>query len=1544
MSAPATIADPLASALGFVTQPYAQGAATQAVAIGPAIAGVSAVPAYSFAVFQARYGVQSGDIAVSYLLTLLAAVGEEPSTLTLTYINNLGTGTAQVMIPAGSLPGASFVIPIAAGGGIATLQSLREAPAPGPGAPAGPDKWQITALLGNFSKLLALLLAERQSLTAQTRDVLDQSRLLTSRGASLDLIGEALAVPRLLPAPYRLDLDPGVIALYHLDDVVGPVVDATGEHPGSSHGATRGAAGKIGGAAQIGATGGITIPSAPEFAIAEGASFTVEMFAQVSSLASGTKSVLAAKRANIARNDSAGWALTVEGVDGTKANVRFSLTDRAGVLVEAVTPQPVALSGWFHVAGVLDAAGHHALLYLNGAVAGSANVGSLQAIANFADIGLGADRTGTAAMVGSLDEVRFSSSARNNFAAVLGGQAYAPDATTIALYHLDENDDWIDEDRGVHYALNHGAVRGAAGRFGAAVRFSGDRLPEALCPSEIEFQRRLKSGSWDRSTGGAVVKVGPYARFGYRQGAIALPGLAATPLQPVMVNDDPSVAARSRGMMTTACYGFVPADLSQTIAQLKQAGRTTQEAIDFFGDWHGEPESFFTQQYQANSITAPHQSCLPVPGTPTSIEIPGSPEFALDVATSFTIEAIIKPDPTLDNYPRAIAASRSSALREGEPNADEAGWALSLDRYGYIPNNLRWTLGDAAGHVVTVTAGLDLGDGSFHHVAGVLDRDAGTALLFVDGVETGKAAIGALGIATGPQAIVLGNDPGFDAPYSGIIDEVRISRVARRSFHPVLGESDARYRRRLALFERYRIPCSETLGRAVAIISQPTNASADEGTKLLLSDGPVPEGQLTLQELDSTRFCATRQFRAMPARLELGQSIDSSAKMPADEADATGAYDFHAEALLRQDDLAGVTFADESCRWMILSAALGLAALAARVHAIAPAAQIAVQKALDATASKLHAEGRSLDVALANAPAGLDLGSLGALAHEIGVPYVALDPAGAFLRLSFAGALALDIAAPATVASGAVVQVSVRRPTVARPTGLTWRLLRCGAGDGTLAPDPASPGGQRFTATAAGQVTITAQYALAGGAYLAGATTLTIAPDALAGCAAMAADGREGVTETEAAGEPDSDFREAYLVRASDPRLDYATENARRMQLPLEQALLRLAGLAAAEPGAPRVTVLAAYDSTASTLQAVGRGLVVAPSDNRMTAARLGALVYRSGFAYIATRHYPPAIYASVATGNRFEIVRSPITRLWPNARISGRGQFMATEFAAAGAPEAGFTTAMLQAYTAAGVTFASGISNQVQASLAGALTALASALAASAVTGSIQIIAGYNPAASDLTKVGRGVLMRHPAVSADRLAGYALQAGFAFVNYRTAAPGGPAVYAAVYASGGAPLNIFTDDDIILDALTELSVRPELQLAGSFDWCVLPCCGAAATLTTSLPDPAASSTYVRKILRATSGGTITIDASFSLNDKAEPYQCILAPGTTGNGAEPRLTKDQYDDLLNFFDACHPVGVEIVTRGIRRFVHGFRRPPDWDQIPTRGTYPRYRTGR
>jgi hypothetical protein len=212
-----------------------------------------------------------------------------------------------------------------------------------------------------------------------------------------------------------------------------------------------------------------------------------------------------------------------------------------------------------------------------------------------------------------------------------------------------------------------------------------------------------------------------------------------------------------------------------------------------------------------------------------------------------------------------------------------------------------------------------------------------------------------------------------------------------------------------------------------------------------------------------------------------------------------------------------------------------------------------------------------------------------------------------------------------------------------------------------------------------------------------------------------------------------------------------------------------------------------------------------------------------------------------------------------------------------------------------------------------------------------------------DLTSVGRAVLMRHPAVSADRLAGYALQAGFAFVHHRPNASGGPAIYAASYPASGPPPNIFADDDLALGVLIEVSVRPELALEGSFDWCLTPCCGAAASLSAALPKPGSSSTYVRKVLRATASGTITIDASFSLNDAADAYQFVLTP-RQNDGAGPRLTKDQYDDLLNFVDAYHPVGVEVVTRGIRRFVHGFHRPPNWDQLPTVATFPRYRINR
>jgi hypothetical protein len=1545
MSANPRVFDAFASASRYVTAPYARGAATLELSLGPSVAGVANFLGYSFSAFQSRFEVQTSALEASYVITLSAPLGDGPVTLDIDYNNDSGAATAQLLIPAGTLPGTSFVVPLPAHGGLAFLETLHEHPSPDPGSPSGPDKWSVTALLGNTGCLLSLLTGEQQVLGATARDVLSQRHLLTARGESLDRIGEALDVPRFLPAPYRLDLDTATIALYHFDDVIAPLLDATGNHPGASHGAKRGVPGRIGGAVQITSQGGLTVPDDSAFIIAPNTSFTIEMFAQVQPVADAT-SFLAVKRSSAKSSLGSGWALTLEGVAAGSARLHFILTDRTGNVVEAVSPQ-FAVGGWIHVAGVLDAAQKTVSVFVNGVSVASTKFQSLAEIQNCGDIGLGADRLGNALMQGFLDEVRFSNTARSNFSAVIAGTPYAIDAASVALYHMDENDDWIDEVSGRHYAINHGATRGVPARFDSGVSFTGDPLPEPRCASEIEFQRLLNAGLWDRTLGGAKVIAGPYTRFGYRQGAISLPGLTGV-AQPVLVNDANTIDASVRGRITTACYGFTPTDLNQTIATFQQNGRSVQEAIDYFGDWNGEPSSFFVQQYKAHGITVAHESCLPPPGSPAWIQVPASPDLAIDQASSFTVEAIIRPDSTANDYPRVIAASRYSGLRDGEANANEAGWALSLCDCDCIPDNLRWTVGDAAGNLVVTTAASSLADGSFHHVAGVLDRDAGTALLFVDGVEVGKQAIGALGAAAAATDIFIGNDPLLDAPYGGLVDELRLSRAARRTFHPVLGESDQRYRQRLAIFWPYRLPSFVTLERGVRALSLVVTATADdvatEATNLLLGDlPPSDQGQLNVLETDSSRFCATRKFQVLPAKLLPGQSIAKDGTTPANETAATGSFTFHQDALIRHDDQPGLSFASEGSRWMILRAAQGLDALVADLQKVSAQTVIVVQSAWDPSAGGLQAQGRSLNIGLSNPGPGIDLGMVAALAHEFGVEYVAFDGSAGFVRLSFASGADLDLTGPAVVAPGVAVPITIARPRIQNPGSIVFRILRCGTGDGTLTGLQANATTCLFTGTALGNVTITAQCELSDGSFLYGAHEISIAPDSLDACAVISNTGIQDISETQASGQADPDFQQAYLVRSTAPSVDFASEAARHMQLPLETALRNLAALASAEPGSPRITVLATYDPASANLQAVGRGLVVGPSAANLTASRLAALAYRSGFSYIQRRRYPPSVYASVAPGPRFQIVRSPIQRLWPNARVSGLGEFMAEEFAAAGPPDPNFTVAMLQPYAGAGVTFATGVSNQVQATLAAALNSLVTALQGDGFAGPLQVIAGFSPAAKDLTSVGRALLIRHPVVTADRLSGYALASGFAFVQHRPAAPGGAAVYAAAYPSGGAPPSVFTDDDVVLNMLAELSIRPELPIVGSLDWTIVPCCPGKASLSTAPPDATTASIFAHKVLQGTASGVITVVASFSLADAAEPYQFIVESGLK-DGLRPKLTKDQYDDLLNFVDAYHPVGVQASTWGIRQFVQGFPRPPRWDQLPTSATFPRYRSGR
>src|SRR5262249_20273682 len=153
-----------------------------------------------------------------------------------------------------------------------------------------------------------------------------------------------------------------------------------------------------------------------------------------------------------------------------------------------------------------------------------------------------------------------------------------------------------------------------------------------------------------------------------------------------------------------------------------------------------------------------------------------------------------------------------------------------------------------------------------------------------------------------------------------------------------------------------------------------------------------------------------------------GMSIASNGTTPADEVATVGNIPLRAESILQHGDTPGIIFASPSARYMVLAAAQALDALANRLGAVAPTSQIIVQFAWDPTPSNidLHGQGRALDVILATPDPRVDLGLLGALAHEIGIAYVRYDISTflPFLRITPAPGLDLDLRGPDVVFPG----------------------------------------------------------------------------------------------------------------------------------------------------------------------------------------------------------------------------------------------------------------------------------------------------------------------------------------------------------------------------------------------------------------------------------------------------------------------------------------------------------------------------------------------
>jgi len=365
------------------------------------------------------------------------------------------------------------------------------------------------------------------------------------------------------------------------------------------------------------------------------------------------------------------------------------------------------------------------------------------------------------------------------------------------------------------------------------------------------------------------------------------------------------------------------------------------------------------------------------------------------------------------------------------------GWSLALvgGKRGFN-NNTRWTVKEGA-NVVNLFADRDLADGRFHHLAALVDRDSKKARLFVDGEERASAEIGVFGTISNADAIRVGNSSAGHQ-FAGVIDEVRLSKVARKDFNPVLGEGDEAYRQRLGLFGRWLLPTPDTLLKTINDAVQ-LNSQTDS---------------FVLIEKDRLGASASKQIRVFPATLPAGQSIDRDGSPLTKENDISGTpevdLDFDPIFLLKHDNPAKVDYgADLNNQLMQSATKVCLDVLLDLLAAATPAipGKLIVGKAFDSSSALLHKVGRALLLRHEN----LALDQLGALAYRAGFDFVEND--GTNIYASVTGGEKLEIiieTAPAATGidmlTGQTIDLHVAPDSLPGTGQIKWTLIGCGGG------------------------------------------------------------------------------------------------------------------------------------------------------------------------------------------------------------------------------------------------------------------------------------------------------------------------------------------------------------------------------------------------------------------------------------------------------------------------------------------------------------------
>jgi hypothetical protein len=207
-----------------LTQAYSRGMERLSLGFDATAAdGTTAVSNYDFKTYQNLYG---GRLPASPRYLLIPRVPTRDPISVRIWFKREPTlpeeSPVEVQIPVAWQPGRGIAIPI---GGHASdisngLRLTRFQPPPAASQLA--QDWEIVALLGNLAKLLWAIGYEHEELALHFADVASQRNAAAAHGASLDLLGLDLGVPRFPPAPYTWD--PSTLALYHFDDVPEPTI------------------------------------------------------------------------------------------------------------------------------------------------------------------------------------------------------------------------------------------------------------------------------------------------------------------------------------------------------------------------------------------------------------------------------------------------------------------------------------------------------------------------------------------------------------------------------------------------------------------------------------------------------------------------------------------------------------------------------------------------------------------------------------------------------------------------------------------------------------------------------------------------------------------------------------------------------------------------------------------------------------------------------------------------------------------------------------------------------------------------------------------------------------------------------------------------------------------------------------------------------------------------------------------------------------------------------------------------------------------------